>query len=200
MNTVTPDALPASTAHDLVAIGCGPFNLGLAALASSVKGLDFVALEAQSELRWHPGLMFDEALLQLSFLADLVTLIDPTHPLSFLAYLREKDRLYPFYIRERFHPTRREYEDYLRWAVTKLPSVRFSHRVESMDWDAAQQRFVMQVTRGDGHRFTMTAKDVVIGIGTEPSLPKSLASLPADKIVHTGHYLHRQTDVEARGT
>ncbi|GHG70706.1 SidA/IucD/PvdA family monooxygenase [Comamonas sp. JC664] len=197
MNTVTPDASPSSTAHDLVAIGCGPFNLGLAALASSVKGLDFVALEAQSELRWHPGLMFDEALLQLSFLADLVTLIDPTHPLSFLAYLREKDRLYPFYIRERFHPTRREYEDYLRWAVTKLPSVRFSHRVESMNWDAAQQRFVLQGVRGDGHRFVMTAKDVVVGIGTEPSLPKSLASLPADKLVHTGHYLHRQTDVES---
>ncbi|WP_426749691.1 lysine N(6)-hydroxylase/L-ornithine N(5)-oxygenase family protein [Myxococcus sp. Y35] len=194
MNNDTPEA---SSAHDLVAIGCGPFNLGLAALASSVKGLDFVALEAQSELRWHPGLMFDEALLQLSFLADLVTLIDPTHPLSFLAYLREKDRLYPFYIRERFHPTRREYEDYLRWAVTRLPSVRFSHRVESMDWDVAQQRFVLHVVRGDGQRVIMTAKDVVIGIGTEPSLPKSLASLPSDKLVHTGHYLHRLKDVEA---
>nr|WP_211194090.1 SidA/IucD/PvdA family monooxygenase [Pyxidicoccus fallax] len=185
------------TEHDVVAIGCGPFNLGLAALASTVKGLDLVVLESRPELRWHPGLMFDEALLQLSFLADLVTLVDPTHPLSFLAYLKDKDRLYPFYIRERFHPTRREYEDYLRWAVAQLPSVRFSHQVESVDWDAERQRFILKVLRGDGRRLQMTARDVVIGIGTEPSLPKALASLPASKRVHTGEYLHRQPEVEA---
>lgn len=34
--------------HDVVAIGCGPFNLGLAALASTADGLDLVVLEEQS--------------------------------------------------------------------------------------------------------------------------------------------------------
>ncbi|MFY0530476.1 lysine N(6)-hydroxylase/L-ornithine N(5)-oxygenase family protein [Archangium gephyra] len=183
--------------HDLVAIGCGPFNLGLAALASRVEGLELVVLESLPELRWHSGLMFDEAQLQLSFLADLVTLVDPTHPLSFLAYLRDKDRLYPFYIRERFHPTRREYEDYLRWAVAKLPSVRFSHKVESVRWDEGRQRFTVHVVRGDGARLCMAARDVVIGIGTEPSVPEPLAELPREKLVHTGHYLFRQDDVKA---
>ncbi len=197
MNTPSLDASPLHSDHDVVAVGCGPFNLGLAALASTVEGLDLVVLESRPELRWHTGLMFDEALLQLSFLADLVTLIAPTHPLSFLAYLHDKDRLYPFYIRERFHPTRREYEDYLRWAAAKLPSVRFSHQVEEVDWDEARQRFTLKVLRGDGRRLTMTARDVVLGIGTEPSLPASLASLPAGKRVHTGDYLHRQADLEA---
>lgn len=197
MTAVTSDALPLHSEHDVVAVGCGPFNLGLAALASSVEGLDLVVLESRPELRWHPGLMFDEALLQLSFLADLVTLVDPTHPLSFLAYLREMDRLYPFYIRERFHPTRREYEDYLRWAASKLPSVRFSHQVEAIDWDAERQRFTVKVLRGDGRRLSMTARDVVLGIGTEPSVPGALSALPSDKLIHTGHYLHRQPDVEA---
>lgn len=195
MTAVSPAASPLYSDHDVVAVGCGPFNLGLAALASTVEGLDLVVLEARPELRWHPGLMFDDAKLQLSFLADLVTLIDPTHPLSFLAYLREADRLYPFYIRERFHPTRREYEDYLRWAVTKLPSVRFSHRVEALGWDEARQRFTLQVVRGDGRQLRMTARDVVIGIGTEPALPEALAAVPASKRVHTGDYLHRQADV-----
>ncbi|MCP3097913.1 SidA/IucD/PvdA family monooxygenase [Myxococcus sp. K15C18031901] len=197
MNTSTNDDSPRDTDHDVVAAGCGPFNLGLAALASVVEGLDLVVLESRPELRWHPGLMFDEALLQLSFLADLVTLVDPTHPLSFLAYLREKDRLYPFYIRERFHPTRREYEDYLRWAVSKLTSVRFGHQVESIDWDAERQRFRLKVLRADGRRLGLTARDVVIGIGTEPTVPGALASLPADRLVHTGHFLHRLEDVEA---
>jgi len=197
MTPPTNDVCLPETEHDLVAVGCGPFNLGLAALASTVEGLDLVVLEARPELRWHPGLMFDEALLQLSFLADLVTLVEPTHPLSFLAYLRDKDRLYPFYIRERFHPTRREYEDYLRWAVSKLPSVRFGHQVESMSWDTGRQRFLLKVARADGQRLSLAARDVVIGIGTEPALPGALASLPPSRLVHTGSFLHRLEDVEA---
>ena len=126
--------------HDVVAIGCGPFNLGLAALASRIEGLDLAAFEARPELLWHPGLMFDDATFQLSFLADLVTLVDPTHPLSFLAYLRDADRLYPFFVREEVHPTRREYEDYLRWVVSKLSVILFSHRVESVHWDENRAR------------------------------------------------------------
>ena len=34
------------TVHDLLGIGVGPFNLGLAALAEPISGLDAVFLEA----------------------------------------------------------------------------------------------------------------------------------------------------------
>jgi len=183
--------------HDVVAVGCGPFNLGLAALASTVDGLDLVVLEERSELRWHPGLMFDEAMLQVSFLADLVTLVAPTHPLSFLAYLQDVDRMYPFYVREQFHPTRREYEDYLRWAASRLPSVRFSHRVEAVRWDAETERFTVHAVRGDGARLRLRARHLVLGIGTEPFVPEALSGLPAEKLLHTGDYLHRISEVTA---
>lgn len=182
--------------HDVVAIGCGPFNLGLAALASRIEGLDLAAFEARPELVWHPGLMFDDATFQLSFLADLVTLVDPTHPLSFLAYLRDVDRLYPFFIREEFHPTRREYEDYLRWVVSKLSVLRFSHRVESVHWDEIRSRFAVQVARASGDRVYVLAKDLVIGIGTEPAVPEALAGLPQPKLLHSADYLNRRLDVE----
>lgn len=182
--------------HDVVAVGCGPFNLGLAALASRITGLDLIVLDARPDLRWHPGLMFDDARLQLSFLADLVTLIDPTHPLSFLAYLRDVDRMYPFYIREQFHPTRLEYEDYLRWAAAKLPAVRFSHRVEAVRWDESRERFILDVTRGDGASLRLRARDLVIGIGTEPFVPEALAALPDDRLLPAGHYLDRRLDLE----
>lgn len=200
LNDCAPVALSSAqdvdATHDVVAIGCGPFNLGLAALASRVEGLDLVAFEARSELLWHPGMMFEDATLQLSFLADLVTLVDPTHPLSFLAYLRDADRLYPFFIREQFHPTRREYEDYLRWAVSKLPVLRFSHRIESVNWDAVRSRFTVQVIRAGGDRVRVSAKDMVIGIGTEPALPEMLAGLPQSKLLHSASYLNRRPDVE----
>jgi lysine N6-hydroxylase len=175
------------TVTDVVAIGCGPFNLGLAALASTVDDLDVVVLEARPELRWHSGMMFPDAVLQVSFLADLVTLVDPTHPLSFLAYLRDADRLYPFYVRERFHPTRREYEDYLRWAASRLP-VRFSHPVTSARW--ADDRFVVS-----GERFSVEARHLVLGVGTTPFVPPALAGL-GDRLVHSSDYLHREVPAD----
>lgn len=193
---ITEDPAGDRREHDVIAIGCGPFNLGLAALASTITGLDLVVLEARPELRWHPGLMFEDARLQLSFLADLVTLVDPTHPLSFLAYLRDVDRMYPFYIREQFHPTRVEYEDYLRWAASRLPAVRFSHRVEAVHWDEARERFVVETTRGEGARIALAAKHLVIGIGTESYVPEALAGLPADRLVRAGDYLDRRSEVE----
>lgn len=185
--------------RDLVAIGCGPFNLGLAALASTIPELDFEAFEAQAELRWHPGMMFDDATLQLSFLADLVTLIDPTNPLSFLAYLRDRDRMYAFFIREVFHPTRREYEDYLRWVVTKLTTLRFSHRVTALAWDEPRQRFALTVEPAEGAQRTVFARHVVMGIGTEGSLPAALSGLPRERVMHSSEYLLRRDEVLAAG-
>lgn len=183
--------------YDVVAIGCGPFNLGLAALAHGVDDVDIAVFEQRPELRWHPGLMFDDAQLQVSFLSDLVTLVEPTHPLSFLAYLRDRDRMYPFYVRERFHPTRREYEDYLRWAASNVDSVRFGHRVRTASWDSSTQDFLLHIDRGDGAALTARARHLVLGIGTEPAIPEVFGDVPAGRIVHTGDYLHRLEDVTA---
>ncbi len=180
-------------AHDVLAIGCGPFNLGLAALASTVPDIDLLVLDAEPELRWHRGLMFDDATLQVSFLADLVTLVAPTHPLSFLAYLRDVDRMYPFYVRERFHLTRREYEDYLRWAARKLAAIRFRHRVEAVRWDERERAFAADVTAPDGARHTTLARHLVVGIGTEPALPEALRGLSDARCFHAGAYLDRSS-------
>lgn len=184
---------------DVVAVGCGPFNLGLAALASGLD-LRLVVLEARSELRWHPGLMFDDAVLQLSFLADLVTLVDPTHPLSFLAFLQAMDRMYPFFIREQFHPSRREYEEYLRWVVTRVDSIRFGQRVESVRWDADQRRFVVELTGRSGERSCLRCRDLVLGIGTEPCVPEGLAQLSSSRLLHSANYLERSRDIDAADT
>ena len=185
--------------RDIAAIGCGPFNLGLAALASTVKGLDLVAFDECRELSWHSGLMFADARLQLSFIADLVSLVDPTHPLSFLAYLRDVDRLYHFYVRETFHPTRREYEAYLRWVLAKLPSVRLSHRVEAVSWDERQRCFAVQGVRSDGSELRVWAKNLVLGLGTEPAVPACVERLPHDRLIHSAHYLFRAAELPRAG-
>lgn len=41
--------------YDVIAIGCGPFNLGLAALASEVDDLSVAVLDSRPEFTWHRG-------------------------------------------------------------------------------------------------------------------------------------------------
>lgn len=97
---------PRSKAYDFVGIGLGPFNLGLACLTEPIDALDGVFLESKPDFEWHAGMFLDGAHLQTPFMSDLVTLADPTSPYSFLNYLKEKGRLYSFYIRENFYPLR----------------------------------------------------------------------------------------------
>src|SRR5690606_36823850 len=95
---------------DLTGIGIGPFNLGLAALLAPHSGIRSRFLERKSEFSWHNGMMLPGTTLQVPFLADLVTMADPTNSLSFLNYLHAHDRLYQFYYHESFHVPLEEYE------------------------------------------------------------------------------------------
>ncbi|MGH3716962.1 MAG: lysine N(6)-hydroxylase/L-ornithine N(5)-oxygenase family protein, partial [Micromonosporaceae bacterium] len=171
------------TVLDVAAIGIGPMNLALAALADEVPELRFEAYDAKPVFDWHPGLMFDWASLQVSFLADLVTLVRPTSRWSFLSYLIERDRMYPFYIAERFHIPRREYADYCAWVASSLPSCRFGLGVTSLEWSGGCWTLVLS----DGTR--RQARNVVLGVGTKPVLPSALAGV--EGIFHSADYLHR---------
>jgi lysine N6-hydroxylase len=82
--------------HDVIGVGIGPFNLGLAALLAPLDDVDAVHFEAKPAFSWHAGLMVEGTTLQVPFLADLVTLADPTSRYSFLNYLHHHDRLYRF--------------------------------------------------------------------------------------------------------
>ncbi|WP_132993154.1 lysine N(6)-hydroxylase/L-ornithine N(5)-oxygenase family protein [Gordonia zhaorongruii] len=180
---------------DVLAIGCGPFNLGLAAMASTVDDLDVLVVDSVPEFRWHPGLLFEEATLQVSFLSDLVSLVDPTHPMSFLAYLADVDRLYPFLVREQFFPTRREYEAYLLWVVGRLTSLRFGTTVDEVYWNDDAERFEVIAT-ANGVATTIHADHVVIGVGTEPTVPAAMES-DSPAVVHSSTYLHHQEAAHA---
>lgn len=161
--------------HDLVGIGLGPFNLGLACLAEPLPDLDAVFLEARGEFRWHPGMMLPDATLQVPFLADLVTMADPTSPYSFLAYLKDVGRLYAFYVRESFYPMRREYDDYCRWAVDRLRSVTFDRAVTAVHWDEELAAYAVRSTDPTtGEEHVHHARRIVLGVGTAPHLPEAL--------------------------
>ncbi len=184
------------TTHDFVAIGLGPFNLGLACLTDPLRGagcLDGVFLEARDRFDWHPGMLLDDATLQVPFLADLVTMADPTSRWSFLNYLKQSGNLYPFYIRESFYPLRREYDDYCRWAAESLPAVRFGQAVTGVEHDGA----AYTVSTGAGETFR--ARRLVLGVGTSPRVPEALRPvLDQPGVTHSADYLAHREALQAR--
>lgn len=192
---------------DLAGIGIGPFNLSLAALAARVHGISTAFYERRPEFRWHPGLLIEGTTLQVPFLADLVTLADPTSPFSFLNYLRVRQRLYPFYFAERFHAHRAEYDAYCRWVSGQLPGLYFRHQVESVRWNAERGLFEADFTQLDGSGEAAAlgrahARHLVVGVGTEPYVPEALRPLaesPTADVVHAADYLVHRARLAAAG-
>ncbi|GAA1774166.1 lysine N(6)-hydroxylase/L-ornithine N(5)-oxygenase family protein [Pseudarthrobacter sulfonivorans] len=200
----TPD-LSTSTEpriYDFAGIGVGPFNLGLAALSEPIDGLDGIFLEQRESFDWHPGMMLEPAHLQVPFMADLVTLADPTSPYSFLNFLKQTGRLYRFYIRENFYPLRAEYNQYCQWVAGQLRSVRFSTSVLDVTYDAGVYR--LSVKGPDGPE-VLLARRLVLGTGTAPYVPaacdgivESATNGGGGLVLHNADYLSRKSELQAR--
>ncbi|MGW0506172.1 lysine N(6)-hydroxylase/L-ornithine N(5)-oxygenase family protein [Micromonospora sp. NPDC003241] len=184
------------SSYDFIGIGLGPYNLGLACLTAPIAEIDGLFLEARDDVSWHPGMLLESSRLQTPFMADLVTLADPTSPYSFLSYLKEIGRLYPFYIRENFYPLRVEYDAYCRWAAGKLSNLRFGHQVTAVEYDPADDRYVVTATV-DGDTVSYRARHVVLGTGTPPHLPPACAGLTSDA-VHNSRYLSNRDVLRAK--
>jgi lysine N6-hydroxylase len=178
--------------YDFVAIGVGPFNLGLAALTDPLDDLHGVFLERESEFDWHPGMLLETSTLQVPFLADLVTLADPTSPLSFLSYLKQQGHLYSFYIREDFQPLRTEYNAYCRWVADQLDTLRFGRDVQAIEYDEAEDVYLVRAGAE-----TYRGRHLVLGIGTEPHVPPGCRPLPGDAI-HSATYLDERDALLAK--
>ncbi|NJP66550.1 lysine N(6)-hydroxylase/L-ornithine N(5)-oxygenase family protein [Streptomyces spiramenti] len=186
---------------DLAGVGAGPAGLSLAALADSHRGLRATWFEQRPAFHWHPGLLIEGTTLQVPFLADLVTLADPASPWSYLSYLRDQGRLFPFYFAETFHIERTDYDAYCRWAAERLASVRFGERVESVSWNADRELFELVVRPAAGPTGggrAVHARSVVLSLGSAPHVPEVLrpavgAPPGGAPVVHSAEYLlHRE--------
>ena len=179
--------------HDIIGIGIGPFNLGLAALAHSVPGLNCLFLDKNKSFEWHPGLMLEGARLQVPFLADLVTLADPSSKFSYLCFLKAKNRLTRFAIHENYYPTRKEYNQYCQWVATQLPSLQFGKTCTAITHNV-QTNFYNVVTRNNdtGEFELFHGKHIVVGTGTVPFMPACAQTGTWPLVFHSGEYLFKQ--------
>ncbi|AEW93511.1 MULTISPECIES: lysine N(6)-hydroxylase/L-ornithine N(5)-oxygenase family protein [Streptomycetaceae] len=192
---------------DLLGVGVGPFNLSLAALADGVPAFTTAFYDQRPGFHWHPGLLIEGATIQVPFLADLVTLVEPASPWSFLSYLKSRDRLFPFYLAERFHIQRTEYDAYCRWVAGSLPNCHFGHQIDAIRWDQERGLFEADFTQldedGQAEALGRThARNLVIGIGTAPYVPRHLRPLvEADgvPVLHSADYLTHRDQLTAAG-
>ncbi|MFE1538489.1 lysine N(6)-hydroxylase/L-ornithine N(5)-oxygenase family protein, partial [Corynebacterium bovis] len=125
----------AGRVRDVVGVGFGPGNLGLAvALEEENPGLDALFLESRDHFAWHPGMLLPGANMQISFLKDLATVRNPRSRYTFTNYLRERGRLVDFINRQTFTPERVEFTDYLAWvAETVEADVRYGAQVVAVE-------------------------------------------------------------------
>lgn len=178
---------------DLLCVGIGPFGLGLACLADPIPDLNVAFLDRAPGFNWHPGLLFQDATLQVPFLADLVTMADPTSRFTYLNWLKNTERLYPFYVRESFYPLRREYNDYCRWAASDVRGLHWGQDVVGVSRDSDDGPWRVTSRDPDGTELVWWTRHLVVGTGTTPTLPEALRPLGED-VVHAADYLqHRQS-------
>ncbi|MBF0708723.1 lysine N(6)-hydroxylase/L-ornithine N(5)-oxygenase family protein [Alkalihalobacillus hwajinpoensis] len=177
--------------YDLIGVGIGPFNLGLAALMDPIKEMDTLFFEQKEQFNWHPGMLIEGTRLQVPFMADLVTMADPTNPYSYLNYLKHHNRLYHFYFLQRLEMPRNEYNHYCQWAANQLESCQFGSKVLAVvPIGKPVERYEITVEKlTTGETETYVAKNIILGVGTIPSLPKALQDFPEEDVFHSSTFL-----------
>ncbi|KRB59568.1 lysine N(6)-hydroxylase/L-ornithine N(5)-oxygenase family protein [Flavobacterium sp. Root186] len=182
--------------YDFIAVGVGPFNLSLACLTAPIENLDGLFFDKNESFNWHPGMLLQDTTLQIPFLADLVTLADPTSPFSFLNYIKEQGKMYSFYIRENFLLLRNEYNQYCQWAIRKLPNIYFNTEVTAIEYDENQQLYIVSTLSTKTNDTTIyKTKKIVLGTGTAPHIPKSCQSLKG-KAIHSSAYIQNKASLQ----
>lgn len=193
---------------DLVGIGFGPSNLGLAIALEehNATGTDEPLrarfLERQARFGWHRGMLLDGATMQVSFMKDLVTMRNPSSDFSFLTYLHERGRLVDFINHKTLFPLRVEFHDYLEWAAARVEGL--------VTYDRTVTDVVPVVEAGTVVAFDVVATDtagrvverhrarnVAVAVGLAPRLPLGVAL--GERVWHNLDLLHRVEALAATG-
>lgn len=189
-------------ALDVLGVGFGPANMALAiavreANEAREEPLRVAFYDAAPSTRWHPGLLFEDASMQVAFAKDLATLRNPRSEFTFVQFLAERGRLVDFVNRGSMTPLRVEFVEYLRWAADKLADdVTYAARVEAVTPVIADRTIeAYDVDISDPRGMTrVRARHVVLAAGLQPQRPECLPSGP--RVWHSSEHLYRVGDLD----
>ncbi|MEK7740525.1 MAG: SidA/IucD/PvdA family monooxygenase, partial [Pseudomonadota bacterium] len=177
---------------DFIAVGLGPFNLSLASLLQQKSKLKYLFFEKQAQFDWHAGMQLPNSMLQVPFMADLVSMADPTSPFSFLNYLKAQQRLYKFYFLEQPHIPRKEYNHYCQWVADQIENIQYLSVVTEIV--PKYYGFEVLVIQGGIHQ-RYSCRNIVLGAGNVPYIPQCMQTLIQsypERCKHSAHYLEHQ--------
>jgi lysine N6-hydroxylase len=164
-----------------VGIGVGPANLSLAALMHGYPKLTNLFVDRKERFGWHDGQQIPDTTIQVSMVKDLVSLAQPTSEYSFLSYLHESGRLY-HYLNAQFDAVpRQEFRNYMEWACRKNENIAFGQEVLSVDFTDAFHVHLRSAT--------VTADNIVIGVGTRPRVPSQASPHLGDRQFHVSDFM-----------
>lgn len=186
---------------DVIGVGFGPSNLALAIALDDInrEGREpcrFHFLERQPRFTWHGGMLLPGSDMQISFLKDLVSLRDPTSPLTFVNYLHKQGRLEDFANCKTFYPSRVEFNDYLRWVADTF-STRCSYGEDVIAVEPVRSGDTVTalrvVSRSDSGRESVRhSRGLAVAVGGSPHIPPLFADLHDDpRMLHSSCYLDR---------
>ncbi|SEN67705.1 lysine N6-hydroxylase [Amphibacillus marinus] len=180
------------TIYDIIGIGIGPYNLGLAALIDEQTELHALFFEQNDYLTWHPGMLINGTDLQVSFLADLTTFANPKSKYTYLNYLHTKNRLYPFFFYHQFEIPRQEYDAYLSWVAKQLSSCQFGHQVTNVEF--VNDLYRIEVKDNESKTRHFLTRNIVMGTGAKPNTVLDLSAFPSHDVHHSSQYLYHKED------
>lgn len=177
---------------DAVAVGIGPSNLSLAALLEPVRDVAVRFLDRKERFTWHEGLMLPGSAVQVHWLKDLVSLVDPSSRFSFLSFLAVGNRLYRALNTRRTTVPRREFEQYYQWVASQLASLCFGVTAEAIDLERGD--FEVRTSGG-----VLRTRNVVLGVGLEPRVPDVVRPLvDGDTVFHASCVVGRPRRYDGR--
>ncbi|HEV2844773.1 MAG TPA: SidA/IucD/PvdA family monooxygenase, partial [Thermoanaerobaculia bacterium] len=188
--------------YDVLGIGFGPANLALAVAleeeAENPEGRDLrrLFLESKPNPVWHPGMLIEDSLIQISVLKDLATIRNPRSRYTFLNYLQAKGRLFEFLNLRDLFPTRIEFNDYLGWVAGELKdSVCYGCEVVAMEpvREDGEVPLVRVVARDEaaGETRSYLARNIVLATGGVPCLPEGVRLQPGGRAFHSNESMLR---------
>ncbi len=185
---------------DVIGIGFGPANLALAVAleeeAENGEDVRRLFLEAKPNAVWHPGMLIEDSLIQISVLKDLATIRNPRSRYTFLNYLQAKGRLFEFLNLRDLFPTRIEFNDYLSWVAGELKDrVRYGQEVLALEpvREDGEVRLVRVLTRdvATGESRTFLTRNIVLATGGVPCLPEGVRLQPGGHAFHSNDSMLR---------
>lgn len=112
------------------------------------------------------------------------------NPNSFTNFLHDKQRFYQF-INAGFTSARRsEFNQYFQWVCNRLNNLKFSHRIEHIDFD---KEFVVTTNQGE-----FRAKNLVLGIGQTAFIPEIFKNINCDTVYHAKDHLKSNISFKAK--